>query len=379
MPATQRRADQSVIQRLLDEPQRFEFFQAVRTVVAWLGEHGIPPDKALAEYLRFQNSLSLGFPPSQVEALQAVAGGPIADQAGLNRAVQDQQGLQIRITPSFMGFLGAHGTLPPHYTERIVAWQSAEHDEAPRAFLDMLSNRMLALFYEAWRKHRVEQRMDEDGFLPLLLALVGFQRGAEINNADGVCDEAIALYAGLLQQRPVSSLVLGRLLSGYLGVPIQVEEAIGHWNPMAPSEQACLGVANATLGENTMLGENSWRPDLRARLLLGPLDRTGFDRFLPGAAGALALKRMLSLFGEQTIAYEIELILRAEEVRPLCLVGGSEPVGRLGLDSFMVSGPLDVDRTDMRYDIRPMQPLPPLQPPRANAFTSAGTDASTAD
>jgi type VI secretion system protein ImpH len=379
MPATQRRTDQSVIQRLLDEPQRFEFFQAVRIAVAWLGEQGIPPDRALAEYLRFQNSLSLGFPPSQIEALQAVAGGPIADQASLRRAVREQQGLQIRITPTFMGFLGAHGALPPHYTERINAWQTAEHDEAPRAFLDMLSNRMLALFYEAWRKHRVEQRTDEDGLLPLLLALVGFRRGAAINNADGVCDEAVALYAGLLQQRTVSSLVLARLLSGYLGVPIRVEEAIGHWNPMAPGEQSCLGVANATLGEDTMLGENSWRPDLRARLVLGPLDKPGFDRFLPDAAGARTLHRMLSLFGAPTVTFEIVLVLQAEAVRPVCLVGGAEPVARLGLDSFMLGGPAGGDRADMRYDIRPLAPLPPLPARGANRVTSAGTGASTGD
>lgn len=360
MPATQRRADQSVIQRLLDEPQRFDFFQAVRLAVDWLGEHGVPPDKALAECLRFQNSLSLGFPPSQIEALRAVADGAVADHAGMSEALRQQQGVQIRITPSFMGFLGAHGTLPPHYTERIVAWQSAEHDEAPRAFLDMLSNRMLALFYEAWRKHRVEQQMGqgEDGLLPLLLALVGFQRGAELNNTDGVCDEAIALYAGLLQQRPMSSVILGRVLSGHFGIPVRVQEAIGHWNPMASHEQTSVGLANATLGEDTMLGENSWRPDLRARLSLGPLSKAQFDRFLPRASGAAALKKMLSLFAQQTVVYEIELILRADEVQPVCLVGGTEPGARLGLDSFMLSGVVTAHRVDMRYDIRPMGSLP---------------------
>ncbi|MFL6676150.1 MAG: type VI secretion system baseplate subunit TssG [Massilia sp.] len=359
MPATQRRADQSVIQRLLDEPQRFDFFQAVRLAVDWLGEQGVPREKALAGYLRFQNSLSLGFPASQIEALQAVADGPISDQLALGEALRGQHGLQIRITPSFMGFLGAHGALPPHYTERIGAWQAAEHDESPRAFLDLLSNRMLALFYEAWRKHRVEQRMDQDGYLPLLLALAGFRRGAELNNSDGICDEAIALYAGLLQHRPISSLILGRMLSGYLRVPVRVEEAVGHWNPMAPREQCCLGMANATLGEDTMLGANSWRPDLRARLSLGPLDKSQFARFLPHAAGAVALGKMLSLFGEQTVTYEIALVLRAQEVHPVCLMGGAEQGARLGLDSFMLSGPVDGDRTDMRYDLRPMEPLPP--------------------
>jgi type VI secretion system protein ImpH len=384
MPATQRRADQSVIERLLDEPQRFEFFQAVRIAVSWLGEHGIAPDKALAEFVRFQNSLSLGFPPSQIEALQAVADGALADHAALARALREQQGLQIRITPSFMGFLGAHGALPAHYTERIAAWQAAEHDEAPRAFLDMLSNRMLALFYEAWRKHRVEQRADADGLLPLLLALAGFQPGAQLNNADGVCDEAIALYAGLLQQRPVSSLILGRVLSGYLGVPVGVEEAVGHWNHMTPHEQGCLGMANATLGENMLLGERGWRPDLRARLALGPLDRGEFGRFLPHAAGAAALKKMLSLFGEQTITYEVVLILQAREVQPVCLVGAAEPGARLGQDSFMLSAPVDRDRTDMRYDIRPMGPLPPRQPAGQSTgdgawrATSAETAANTA-
>ncbi|TFW31646.1 type VI secretion system baseplate subunit TssG [Massilia horti] len=362
MPATHSRTDTSVIQRLLDEPQRFEFFQAVRLVVQWLGEHGIPPDKALAEYLRFQNSLSLGFPASQIEALQAVAGRPLGDHPSMSRAMQEQQGLQVRITPTFMGFLGTHGALPPHFTERIIAWQSSEQDEAPRAFLDMLSNRMLALFYEAWRKHRVEQCIEQgaDGFLPLLLALVGFQRGERLNNADGVCDEAIARFAGLLQQRPMSAIALGRVLSGYLGVPVRVQEAIGHWNPMAAHEQSALGMANATLGDDTMIGENAWRPDLRVRLSLGPLWIDEFDRFLPHAPGAMAIKKMLSLFGEQTLTYEVELVLRKSQAQPVRLAGGNAACSRLGLDSFLLTGPATVDRRDMRYDIRPMEALPPI-------------------
>jgi type VI secretion system protein ImpH len=364
MRTPHRRTKQSVIERLLDEPQRFEFFQAVRLAVDWLGEHGVPRGRALAEYLRFSNSLSLGFPPSEVEALQAEAGGRKADYHALDNAAREQQELRIRITPSFMGFLGAHGTLPVHYTERINAWQATEQDEAPRAFLDMLSNRMLALFYEAWRKHRIEQLVGQgnDAFLPLLLALSGFDRGVE-SEAGEVRDEAFAFYAGLLQQRPVSSVTLGLVLSGYLGVPVKVQEAIGHWNPMAPHEQCCLGVANARLGEDTMLGANSWRPDLRARVSLGPLSKARFDSLLPNGAGASALRKLLCLLGEPTLVYEVELVLRSSEVRPVCLVGGAEPEARLGLDSFMLNGPVQANRSDMRYDVRPMAPLPPRGAP----------------
>jgi type VI secretion system protein ImpH len=363
MPATHRRADQSVIEQLLDEPQRFEFFQAVRLAVEWLGEQGVRPDRALAGHLRFQNSLSLGFPPSEIEALVAVSGDLPADHEG--GAPGDGQDLQIRITPAFMGFLGAHGALPPHYTERIAAWQAGEHDEAPRAFLDMLSNRMLALFYEAWRKHRIEQvaGQGEDGFLPLLLALAGFDRGPEPDGAQGMHEEAIAFYAGLLQQRPVSAVMLERLLSGYLGVAVKVQEAIGHWNRMAAHEQSCVGIANAGLGQDTMLGARGWRPDLRARLSLGPLSRSQFDRFLPNEPGAAALKKILCLFGDQTVVYEVVLVLRGEEVRPVCLAGGTAPADRLGLDSFMLSAPTRADRADMRYELRTMEPLPPRARP----------------
>jgi type VI secretion system protein ImpH len=367
MPAAHRRTKQGVIQRLLAEPQRFEFFQAVRLAIDWLGEHGVPRAKALDQHLRFTNSVSLGFPASQVETLQAQADGRDADYQALEHAAREQQELQIRITPSFMGLLGAHGALPAHYTERIVAWQASEQDEAPRAFLDMLSNRMLALFYEAWRKHRVEQQMGQgiDAFQPLLLALAGFDHGVERHAGDTpgeVRDDAIAFYAGLLHQRPMSSVTLGLVLSGYLGVPVKVQEAIGHWNPMALHEQCCLGVGNASLGEDTMLGPNSWRPDLRVRVSLGPLSKAGFDKLLPNGAGAATLKKLLCLLGEPTLAYEVELVLRASEVRPVCLVGGVEPGSRLGRDSFMLSAPVQTNRTDMRYDVRPMEPLPPRRP-----------------
>lgn len=361
MPAAHGRENSSVIARLLAQPQHFEFFQAVCLAVRWFGEHGVPPAQALSRNLRFQNSLSLGFPASEIEALAFVKG--VADgekPVGLDQA-------QIRITPAFMGFLGAHGALPAHVTERIAAWQSGEQDEAPRAFLDMLSNRMLALFYEAWRKYRVEHLVAEetDRFLPLLLSLAGIAQPGEPGH---VRDEAIAFYAGLLQQRPISSVVLGRVLSGYLGVAVQVHEAVDHWAVMTPHEQTSLGGPNAQLGNTALAGERTWRPDLRVRLAIGPLSREQYEGFLPGRASSVALRKMLGLFAEPTIVYEAALVLRAKEVRPAALTSSLAAGTRLGQDSFVLDGPITADRTDMRYDIRPMDPLPPLV---ARGFTSA--------
>jgi type VI secretion system protein ImpH len=343
MPATHGREDQSVIRQLLEDPQRFEFFQAVRLALQWFGEQGVAPDQALARHLRFQNSLSLGFPASQIEAL-ALEGEATGQQ-------------RVRITPTFMGMLGAHGALPAHYTERINAWQSSEHDEAPRAFLDMLSNRMLALFYEAWRKYRVEHAVTDgaDAFRPLLLALSSFRPDGD----GGVSRDAVAYYAGLLQHRPLSSIVLARILADYLGVAVKVEEMVDYWEPMAPAEQTSLGRWNADLGDNAMAGARGWRPDLRARLRIGPLDRAAYERFLPGRAGETALRKMLAMFAAPALVYEVELVLRASEVQPAGLA--SSATARLGLDCFMLQGPVKQDRADMRYDIRPMAPLQPAR------------------
>jgi type VI secretion system protein ImpH len=69
----------------------------------------------------------------------------------------------------------------------------------------------------------------------------------------------------------------------------------------------------------------------------------------------VALRKMLVLFGEPTLVYEVALVLQGAEVRPATLRPGAG--AQLGLHSFLVTGALAGDRTDMRYDIRPLAPL----------------------
>jgi type VI secretion system protein ImpH len=356
------------IARLLAEPQRFEFFQAVRLLLLWLGEQGVAPGQALERHLRFPNSVSLGFPASQVESLEAVA---------LHASALPQ----FRLTPGFMSLLGAQGALPADYTERIQAWQAHADDpelgEAPRAFLDMFSTRMLALFYGAWRKYRVEHAIDapRDAYLPLLLALAGLpgfgadragDAAAAIDAAAApdVPAEALARYAGVLRQRPASAAVLARVLADHFGVGIAVLEGVGHWDALDPSEQTRLGAGEqhgqALLGQSALLGTRSWRPDLRVRLRIGPLERAQFERFLPGGPGARALRTLLGLFAAPALSYEIVLVLRRDAVRPLRL---DDAARRLGVDSYLTGATPASDRADMRYEIRPLVPLAPLSPP----------------
>ncbi len=351
----------SVIQRLLDAPQRFQFVQAVRVFEAWLIRQGVAPEEAVDEYLRFQNSTTLGFPASEIEALTADAATAISTDVALSEALSDQTLKHIRITPAFMGLLGANGALPYHYTERIANQSVHEKNDAPRAFLDTYSSRALALYYKAWSKYRPEFLIDQDGkggFQNLLLALAGLRPRPRDNApsdaaAEDISDETLAYYAGVLRHRPVSATVMQRVLSEYFGVPFAMEEFVGCWHDLDEQSQTAFGGPNAVIGK-AIGGTRVWRADLCMRIRIGPLARNDYERFLPRASGAKALTKMLAMFAGPPVSYEVHPVLRAQDVVSLCASSGDDHWGkRFGFDAFIFSGPSTVDRDDMFYVLNP--------------------------
>jgi type VI secretion system protein ImpH len=357
MQAPQRRFEPAVIERLFAQPHRFDYFQAVRTFELWLKRHGVKHEGAVSSLLRFQNSTSLSFPASQLEAVQTEPHGIALDRRSLGDALKDASLRYVRVTPAFMGLLGGSGALPAHYTERIAAHILNEKDEAPRAFLDTFSTRSLALFYQAWRKYRLELKYEIDGrdaFLPLLLSLAGLgntslrRRFADDEHGD-VLDESVGYFATAIRHRPASSREIARLLSDYFAVPVRTEQFVGRWYDVPDEQQSRLGGASATLGAGAMAGTRVWQRDLRMRIVIGPLRRDRFDAFLPGGKAARALASMLSLMTGVSLEYEVQLVLCALDVRGSTL--GEGGAGRLGWDGFMLGGEETRDRDDVRYDI----------------------------
>lgn len=87
MLTEKRRFEPGVIERLFAEPHRFDYFQAVRMLELWLKRNGVPHEGAVANFLRFQNSVSLNFPPSQLEALQPEPRALARDAQSLGKSV----------------------------------------------------------------------------------------------------------------------------------------------------------------------------------------------------------------------------------------------------------------------------------------------------
>lgn len=354
-----------VVARLLAEPHRFGFFQAVRVLNRWFGRsEGLGRGRALSSRIRFRNNLSLSFPASEIAVFNVVEqaaepGGAVVAEAPGRPSMAGID--RVEMTPAFMSLLGTGGALPIFYTEMLAERETYHRDTAARAFLDIFQHRAVSLFYEAWRKHRLPVQFEDDErhrFLPLVLAVAGVGQSALRDRLrgeeGGVVDDTLAYFGGLLQQRPVSAATIRQIVSEYFAVPVHVEQFVGRWFTLPVDSSSSLGLANARIGADAVLGERVWQRDLRLRLTVGPMRRPKLRRFLPGGEAAMALRELLTLLTGVTLEYEVRLLLQAADVRGTSLDDDDEPGNagaRLGWDSFLVTTPALADRGDAGYDI----------------------------
>lgn len=313
MPAAKRRIAPGLIRRLADEPYRFEFFQAVRLLLSARrhGAHDSGAD-ALESVIRFRNSISLAFPASEIEALEIEWDDESTD--GSRPA-----GTPVRsavMTAAFIGLTGPSGVLPRHYTQHVAERELHHRDFATRAFLDIFTNRAVALFYRSWLKYRLHFRHENErggGLLPLALSFAGLGLSGTRNRladaAGGVADESLAYYAAAMRARPQSAGWFARVAADYFGAAFHAEQFVGQWLALPPQERTYLGAANCVLGQSAFCGARVWERQSRVRLTIGPLRRKQFDDFLPGAAAVLSLRRLFRLMAGAAVDCEVQLLL----------------------------------------------------------------------
>ncbi len=349
MRTTKRQTDSSVIQRLIDEPYRFEFLQAVRLILGLLREHGISDDRALTQIMRFESSTRLGFPPSEIESLHGDGEMDVRTDRMLAIAVNGQSRLGIRITPAFIGFLGTCGVLPLHYSERIAAYQQRARNAGASAFMNVFSNRLIGQFYLAWQKYRLEQSVTKSGpdrQLTILLSLAGQ------SNASSPRNQALAFYSTLFRTRPASATVIARALTDYFDVPIHLEQFVGSWNLVPQKLRSRLGRSNQRLGFGHALGTRVWRHNRRICLHVGPISGTRLPQFLPRTSTAHGLEEMLELFDVGPIEVEVRLVIEPECIRHIELTTTNKSrQSTLGWSTFLTRDIRSVARPELRYKL----------------------------
>ncbi len=308
-----------LLDALLARPRRFRFDAAVRILL----HAARTADPARAA--RFRSQPGLAFPPAEVTAARP--------------------GTPPQLSVALLGLTGASGTLPRYYTEMLgLALRQRSH--ALHDFLDLLAERLVAMFARAGMKYRPARAAEAatlaeppaaDPVAQALLAFTGYGT-AQLLPRLAVGEAAVLHYAGLLAGAPRSAERLAALASDWLGRPVEVCQFAGAWMPLPPDERSALAAGREPgrwnrLGVDAAIGVRAWDAQARIVLRVGPLGAEAFAALLPGEPG---LHRFVSLvrafLGLQT-GFAVNLVLAGDAVPPLCL-GGAAP-SRLGWTSWL--------------------------------------------
>lgn len=317
-----RREDSPVIRELVNQGRMYSFYQVVHLLqsiggrAADVGELG----PAAEERVRFQSNASLGFPASDVENIETLAGSSEGD-------------VHFLVTVNQLGLYGPASPMPSHYTEEVLSEDPEE--STLRAFLDLFDHRLVSFLYRCWRKYRYYIQYEpgaSDSFSQWLFAFVGLLHPSTREEEDVEWVRLIC-YTGLLGMRARSAFTLRSIIYYYfVGVPARIEQAVPDWVWIEEPQWNQLGWANSTPGQDCILGSRIRDLTGKFRVHLGPLDWETFVTFLPDGHNHSVLKRLVSLVVSDRLNYDIALHLSPSDVPPFEL--SSKSLCRLGWSTW---------------------------------------------
>jgi type VI secretion system protein ImpH len=361
----------SLARRLFEESYDFDFFQAVRLLQRMepgrvrVGRSG-PPQ---AEAVRFRARISLSFPPSAIYELRRPTSSlpvPVMVQA-------------------FMGLTGPSGVLPRHYTEMLYKIERdvrTPEKHALRDWFDLFNHRLVSLFYLAWEKYRFYvpfERGEYDGpepdpFTNCLYSLIGLgsrplrgrlrviardrvdEYGEPQERVLARIEDLVLLhFSGTLGHRPRCAAALEAMLQDHFQIPALIDQFQGQWLQLEPSSRTHLHGerGNNQLGLSAVAGDRVWDRQSKFRVRLGPMTYDQFTEFLPDRDPTperktfFLLVQLVRLYAEPTLDFDVQLVLKAEDVPDCQLTGDGTFGARLGWNTWLLTRSATVDAEDV--------------------------------
>ena len=299
--------------------------------------------RAADDPVRLGQQPSLRFAPAELAALH-----------------QSPAGLTPRLLVYFMGLLGPNGPLPLHLTEYVRERQRHAADPTLARFLDTFHHRMLALLYRAWAQAQPAVSFDrprEDRFGFYLGTLTGTGLPA-CRDRDAMPDLAKRHFAGHLSCQTRHADGLQSILGVLLGLPVRIDEWIGHWLTLPDNCRLRLGETsdNAALGQTTTLGGRVWDHQSKFRVRVGPLRLPAYLDLLPGGTALARVKAVVRNYAGDALEWDLNPVLAQSEIPRVGLGVGS----RLGWTTWLSSGALGRDGDDLKLDPQARRPSPGL-------------------
>jgi type VI secretion system protein ImpH len=327
--------DLELLRALQATPYRFGFFQALRRL-----ECAYPVRPRLGQARRpADDPIRLAQEPSVIFA-----------PATLASCTPAKEGLPPRLAVYFLGLFGPNGPLPLHLSEYARDRLRNSGDPTFARFADVFHHRILSVFYRAWASAHPTvsfDRPDSDRFAVYLGSLFGLGMPS-LRGRDAMPDLAKLHYAGRLVCQTRHAEGLTALLADFFRLPVALEEFIGHWLELPQDSHWRLGESALTgaLGLSATVGERVWDRQYKFRVRFGPLGLQDYRRMLPGGASLRRLVAMVRNYLGDELDWDVNLILKRDEVPPLEL--GEQ--GALGWTTWIASRPFDTDPADLMLE-----------------------------
>ena len=292
-----------------ETPWECGFTSVMRTLSARTADAPVPgmaPRPALERHTIGQ-SAQMVFSPREVESLSFT---------------DDKVNVQL----FGLGVWGAQGAMPLHLSE--LAWsRSEQHDHGLQDFVDIFHHRALSLFWRAWfisQDTASLDRPEDETFAFYVASLIGMDP-AELRTGPLPLHARLASSVHLIRESRNPEGLEGALRY-YFGIPVSLEEFAPHWIRFSREETSILGAPECAmlLGDGAVLGETVQDRQHKFRLILGPLTLEQYVRFSPWGADLPVLCEWVRNFVGYEFAWDVQLILHADEVPPSTLEGSHQ-------------------------------------------------------
>ena len=309
-------ADRPLLQRLLEQPQGFDLFQAISLLEregvaaghAEIGADGV-------EAVRLKSQVSLGFAASDIS------------EAGRDAPT----GEPFTLTTPALSLAGQGGPLPAAFTELLVQ-RRAEKDFATADFLDILHHRLLSLLYLNRKRRRIGLGWASPQSSTVARAT---ERLCGLGTDAGQRHAPWLRHAGLLGGAPRSMAALCALLSDRYGISFVGEQFVGGWQPLEDDELTTLGHARRApeLGRTAFVGRRVWDQAAAVRLSASEQPAARVMQLLPGGELHEDFKACVRNFMPSALRIEVCLTPAAGELPEGRLSAARAP--RLGWNAWM--------------------------------------------
>jgi len=310
--------DCSVKQALYRKGHEFNFFKVVHLLELFSG--GSSPGKGLSpsdDPVRFRVKPGLQFPASDIQEIRE----------GDNNGPPE-------MTVNFMGLVGPNGVLP-HWYNVHAQHRNYRKDYALTDFFDLFHQRLLSLFYLAWKKYRLTENYTSDCNDPMSTALSNL---AGISDRERVVAPDFSRYAqrlliffgGIVSRTVPTATTIETVVSHAMDTPVHIEQFVERMIPIPRQDRTCLGKNNSTLQTDALCGSCIRDTGSFFKVHIGPMSWNRYMDFAPASRNLEMIRQLIGYQAGIEYEFEISLIIRGREIPALGLGAGGKKAPILG-------------------------------------------------